>query len=96
MPAFDRSHYDRQYKVRAKRVRDAAYADPGTRCWSCGLTLAEARAMEPLRGITWDAGHTVDGDNYSPLRAEHSSCNRSRGATAGNQRRATSGGTGRV
>ena len=96
MPAFDRSHYDREFKIRAKRVRDAAYADPSTRCWSCGLTMAEAKAAEPGRRITWDAGHTVDGDRYAPLLAEHSSCNRSRGAAVGNQRRTTSGGTGRI
>lgn len=96
MPALDRSHYDRQFKVRAKRVTTAAYANKATRCWRCGLTLAEAEAAEPGRRITWDAGHTIDADRYAPLLAEHSSCNRSAGAALGNQRRTTSGGTGRI
>jgi hypothetical protein len=58
-----------------------AYADPTTLCARCGLTLAD----KP--GDTWDAGHQYDGVPSSPLRPEHSSCNRSAGAALGNRRR---------
>jgi hypothetical protein len=58
-----------------------AYADPNTVCGRCGLTLAD----KP--GDTWDAGHVNSGQVGGPLRPEHSSCNRSAGATEGNRRR---------
>ena len=82
MPALDRSHYSGSYARRAAAVRAAAYADPDTGCWRCGLTLAEHGP-----GATWDAGHVRDGDPTSPLMAEASRCNRSAGAIAGNRRR---------
>jgi len=43
--------------------------------------------MFPGKRITWHAGHVVDGDRFGPLRAEHSDCNTSAGARAGNVRR---------
>ena len=46
------------------------------------MTLAERRAMFPAKTITWDAGHTVDGDNSAPLLPEHSDCNRSAGVVS--------------
>jgi|LakMenEpi03Aug12_release.lakeMendotaPanAssembly.Ray.scaffolds.fasta_scaffold388768_2 hypothetical protein len=81
MPARSRAHRRGSYQTQAAAVRAAAYADPTTRCRRCGLTLAD----KP--GDTWDAGHIHDGVPGSPLAAEHSSCNRSAGATAGNLRR---------
>ena len=67
MPARNRSHYRGSYARRAKAVRDAANADPTTRCWRCnGL----ARPDDP-----WQAGHVIDHDPSSQLLAEHRSCN---------------------
>ena len=87
MPAHDRSHYAGSYDARAKAVRNAAYDDPGTRCWRCGLTLAEAQAKSEKR-IIWHAGHVIDGNSAAPLLPEHSSCNTAAGARIGNNRRA--------
>jgi len=91
MPAHNRTHYDQPYKVRAKALRRRANADPLTRCWRCGRTLAEEQARQPGKPVTWHAGHTVDGDNAAPLLPEHSTCNTSAGATAGNLSRLTKG-----
>lgn len=68
MPAYDRRHYTSHgYPARAKRVRQAAEADPSVVCWRCG---------EPRRpNDPWQAGHVVDGDSSGPLRPEHRSCN---------------------
>ena len=54
-------------------MRDAANADPATRCWRCGGFARE--------GDPWQAGHVIDSDPSSPLAPEHTSCN----AKAGNQ-----------
>lgn len=75
------AHHRGTHQRRAKAVTDAAYADPTTTCWRCGLTLAD----KP--GDTWDAGHTTDGQVDGHLAPEHSSCNRSAGATNGNRNR---------
>lgn len=90
------AHHGREHEVRAKRVCEAAYANPATRCWRCGLTLAEVRAKFPKRRVTWDAGHTIDGDRFCPLLAECSPCNRAAGELLSRTRRRSSGGTGRV
>ena len=87
MPGFDRSHYTGGYAVRAKRVRDAAYADPATVCWRCGRTLAEEQARHPGRRVRWQAGHTVDGNSAYPLAAEHDTCNQAAGADVVNGKR---------
>lgn len=87
MPAADRSHYTGSYLVRARAVRDAANADPTTRCWRCGKTLAEARRMWPDRNVIWHAGHTVDGNSAFPLAPEHSVCNTAAGAAVASRRR---------
>jgi hypothetical protein len=84
MPAKDRSHYAGSYQKRARLVRDRANADPLTRCWRCGLTLAEARRRWPDKDVIWHAGHVVDGDSTAPLLPEHSNCNIYAGAVAGN------------
>lgn len=68
------AHYTGSYHVRARRVRDNANADPGTRCWRCGLTLTEARAKH-RRNIVWQAGHIIDAHPDSPLAPECSLCN---------------------
>jgi hypothetical protein len=81
MPAKAKAHRRGSYQRDAARVRALAYSDPSTRCRRCGLTLAD----KP--GDTWDAGHIHDGVPGSPLAPEHSSCNRSAGATEGNRRR---------
>ena len=65
-------HHRGSFHVRARKVRDAANADPEVRCWRCG---GLARAGDP-----WTAGHVRDGDPSSPLAAEHASCNYSAGA----------------
>jgi hypothetical protein len=70
VPARDRTHYRGNYQVRARLVRDAAYADPLTRCWRCGKTLSQH-----VTGDTWQAGHVRDGDYTSPLLPEARSCN---------------------
>ena len=87
MPGKRRAHYGGSYARRAAAVRAAAYANPSTTCWRCGLTLEQIRKRKPK--ATWDAGHLRDGDPTSPLRAECSPCNRSAGATAGNAKRAS-------
>lgn len=83
MPGKRREHYTGDYQRRAAAVRRAANANPATTCWRCGRTLADHPA-----GATWDAGHIVDGNKYSALAPEASSCNRSHGAALGNRRRA--------
>ena len=47
------AHHRGDYARRAKAVRDAANADPTTRCWRCGRTQAE-------HGQPWQAGHLND------------------------------------
>lgn len=81
MPALNRRHYRGDYARRAAAIRAAAYADPLTRCARCGLTL------DAVPGATWDAGHVHDGQPDSPLRPEHSTCNRSAGAALSTPRR---------
>jgi hypothetical protein len=85
MPARDRQHYTGSYDLRAKRVRDAAYSDPLTRCWRCGKTLAEVQRTDP--DVRWHAGHTVDGSSAHPLAPEHSTCNTSAGGKLGSKKR---------
>lgn len=77
-PLHRRGSYQRQ----ARTVRARAYANPDTRCWRCGKTLAEHPP-----GTTWDAGHVHDGQAGGELRPEGSWCNRSAGGRLGNRRR---------
>ncbi len=74
------------YQADSKAVRDQANADPNTRCWRCGRTIAEVRETNPK--AQWDAGHVIDGQIGGPLKAECSPCNRGRGAAMGNRKRA--------
>jgi hypothetical protein len=80
-------HYTGSYAARARAVRDAAYADPSTRCWRCGKTLTEAQRMWPGKRVTWHAGHTVDGNSSLPLAPEHSVCNIRSGGSLGAKQR---------
>jgi len=81
VPAKSKAHRRGSYNTDAARIRALAYSNPDTICRRCGLTLA----AKP--GDTWDAGHINAGQINGPLAAEHSSCNRSAGATEGNRRR---------
>jgi len=63
----NQAHHKGTFQRRSQLVRDAANADPFTRCWRCGEL---ARPGDP-----WQAGHLVDGAMNSPLAAEHRSCN---------------------
>lgn len=70
MPPRDNSLWRGDYPRRAKTVRDAANADPTTKCWRCGRTL-----IEHGPGDTWQAGHIRSSDPTSPLAPEARSCN---------------------
>lgn len=80
-------HHRGGYHVNARRVRQMANANPDTRCWRCGLTLAQHPPHKNGTPAKWTAGHVVDGQVGGPLAPEASTCNYSAGATAGNQRR---------
>ena len=84
-------HRDVGYRRRAKRIRHAANADPDTTCWRCGHRLDTCGpngdgTHADGQPATWHAGHTVDGDNDSPLAAECSPCNLSHGGKLGHRR----------
>lgn len=64
----------------AKRVVDAAKADPRTLCWRCGRTLEQHPPHKSGRAAYWTAGHTVDRSPHCPLLPEASVCNYSAGA----------------
>ena len=81
------AHYRGSYHVQARRVREAAYADPTTRCWRCRLTLPECKPHRNGKPARWTAGHLIDSDPTSPLLPECSPCNKSAGATYGNRLR---------
>lgn len=85
--------HDWSHQLRAKPIRQRAYADPSTVCWRCGLTLGAIRLANPGRKVEWHAGHT--GGRLDPLLAECSLCNWRNAAETTSAKRATSGGTGR-
>lgn len=87
MPGRSRDHYRGDYARRAANVRRAAYLDPNTRCRRCGRTLNQHPPHRNGTPATWDAGHIHDGQIDGPLAPEASTCNRTAGATLGNQRR---------
>ena len=97
LPALrGRRKYTGDYQTRSRLVREAAYANPFTRCRLCLLTLSEAQEKHPEKVVRWDAGHRDHTDPRAPLAAEHAHCNRSEGQAYGVQKRRSSGGTGRV
>jgi hypothetical protein len=63
----------------AKRVVDAAKANPHTLCWRCGRTLEQHPPHKSGRPAFWTAGHTVDTSSTCPLLPEASVCNFSAG-----------------
>ena len=81
------AHYRGNYHVRSRQIRDAAYADPTTRCWRCHRTLPECRPHRNGKPARWTAGHLIDSDPTSPLLPECSPCNKSAGARYGNRLR---------
>ena len=74
------------YPARAKALREAAYADPTTRCWRCKRMIHEIRHRNG-KPAHWTAGHLIDSDPTSPLLPECSPCNKSAGARYGNRLR---------
>lgn len=79
-------HHKGSYAADAKRVRDAANADPRTRCWRCGHTLGQCQPHRTGRPATWTAGHLNDGETGGLLLPECSTCNVRAGARLGEQR----------
>lgn len=77
------AHYSGSYRTRAKAIVSAAAGNPLTRCWRCGLTMSEIKALHPDRRITWQAGHTKERDSSRPILAEHSYCNERHGQAVG-------------
>lgn len=84
------AHYKGDYPKRSAAVRAAAYADPNTRCWRCGRTLAQHPRHKSGRPASWQAGHIYDGDPNSPLAPEASTCNTLAGQRLGQQRSSVS------
>jgi hypothetical protein len=72
----NKPYHKGEYTKRAKAVRLAAYANPATTCWRCGLTHAQ-------HGRRWQAGHVNDGDVNSPLLPECELCNTRAGQARG-------------
>lgn len=81
------AHYRGGYHVAARRVRQAANADPATTCWRCGRTLAEHKPHKTGKPARWMAGHIIDGQAGGPLLPEASTCNLEAGARYGNRKR---------
>ncbi len=87
MPARNRAHYRGAYPRQAAALRNAANANPNTRCWRCGLTLNQHAPHHNGQPPHWQAGHTTDGQPGGQLQPEASTCNTSAGATHGNTKR---------
>lgn len=77
MPQPKAPHHRGTYHVRAAKLRAAAYANPNTRCWRCGLTLEQIRKLRPR--IKWQAGHVIAGQVDGTLLPECSWCNAKHG-----------------
>ena len=75
-------HHSGSYHRRAMALRAAANADPGTRCWRCGRTLAEHPPTKTGRAPRWTAGHVEDrnGNLTGELAPEPDVCNFTEGA----------------
>lgn len=74
-------HATPTYRRTAAIVRRLAAANPGTRCWRCGRTLAEHPPHATGKPATWTAGHVTDGQIDGELRPEASTCNFAAGGT---------------
>jgi len=55
------AHHAGTYHVNARRVRDAANADPHAICWHCGQTLAQHPLGSNGQPQKWTAAHTHQG-----------------------------------
>ena len=86
MPKQKAPHHRGTHQVRAKKLTDAANANPDTRCWRCRRTIHEVRLTKP--NAKWTAGHLIDGMVDGPLAPECSPCNYAAGARLTNNRRA--------
>ena len=80
-------HTDPVYRRISRAMRVAANADPGYRCPTCGLTLAERQRTHPH--AAWDCDHITPGRIDGGLRIRCSICNRVDGARMTNARRAS-------
>jgi hypothetical protein len=78
-------HRTAEYQRRSRAIRAQAKACPSTRCWRCGLTLAQIRRIKPW--AEWTAGHHIHGQVGGAMSAECSPCNFSDGAHYGNDLR---------
>jgi len=87
------AHRSGPYQVQARNVVAAAYADPMTTCWRCGLMLHQHTPHKNGRRAFWTAGHVLDGDPLSPLLPEASTCNYRAGGRAGAARASKALGT---
>jgi hypothetical protein len=79
-------HHRGTHQIRARRLTAYAYANPDTRCWRCGLTLAQHPPHKTGKPARWTAGHVNDGEMGGLLLPEASTCNYAAGAELGNQR----------
>lgn len=80
-------HRGPDYERRAAAVRARANANPRTRCWRCGKTLAEHEPHRNGKRPRWEAGHTTDGKVGGELKPEASTCNKRAGIALTNARR---------
>lgn len=80
-------HSDPTFRRLRAVVIPAAYADPGYRCPTCGLTLAEVKRTKP--GATWHCDHVIPGSLAAGVRARCSPCNQRDGALMTNARRSS-------
>ena len=68
-------HHRGTYHTRSQALLAAAKADPTTRCWRCGRTLAEHPPTTRGNPPRWSAGHVVKGQPEGQLLPEVLSCN---------------------
>lgn len=87
MSAPKPQHHRGSYQRLAKRVTDAAWANPATRCIRCGLTLQAHKPHRNGRRPWWTAGHLVDGQVDGELGPEASTCNYAAGGRLAQARR---------
>lgn len=86
------AHHRGAHQVTAKRVTNAAYANPATRCASCHNTLDKCGPRGDGRNrngtpCTWQGGHVVAGDSRYGYNAWCSYCQGVEGATLTNAKR---------
>lgn len=74
------AHYRGTYHRQAAALRKAANANPNTRCWRCGRTLAEHPPRRDGTPAKWTAGHVHDGEPGGNLQPEADVCNYAAGA----------------